>query len=160
MGEPLSPYRISPIQNFQGISIKLDEGVLLGVASLCDIPRQDEPVIETEPKQGRSVLLSSTCASVKALTNSPECYERLQNVLHFPDNLDALQVEKFEQLLKKSTDVFALNNSELGCTDIVSHNIDTGDKPPMKQPPYHTPMIEREKIAEMVTEMQESIFPH
>ena len=73
-------------------------------------------------------------------------------MLDFPDNLDALQVEK---LLKKSTDVFALNDSELGCTDIVTHNIDTGDKPPVKQPLYHTPMIYREKIAEMVTEMQE-----
>ena len=76
-------------------------------------------------------------------------------MLDFPDNLNALQVEKFKQLLKKSTDVFALNDSELGCTDIVSHSIDTGDKPPVKQPPYRTPMIYREKIAEMVTEMQE-----
>ena len=92
------------IQNFQGMSINLDEGV----ASLCDIPKQDEPVTETEPKQGRSV--SSTCASVKAMTNSLECYEQLQKVLNFPDNLDSLQVEKFKQLLKKSTDVFALND--------------------------------------------------
>ena len=35
-----------PVQNFQGLTIKLDEGVQLGVASLCDIPRQDEPVNE------------------------------------------------------------------------------------------------------------------
>ena len=27
--------------------------------------------------------------------------------------------------------------------------------PPVKQPPYHTPMIHREKIAEMVDEMRE-----
>ena len=34
-----------PVQYFQGLTIKLD-GVQL-VASLCDIPRQDEPVNET-----------------------------------------------------------------------------------------------------------------
>ena len=60
-----------PLQNFQGTSIKLDQGVHLGVASLCDIPRQDEPVKETEPKQGNGAPLRSTCASVKALINPP-----------------------------------------------------------------------------------------
>ena len=55
----------------------------------------------------------------------------------------------------KSTDVFALNDQELGCTNVVLHNIDTGDKPPVRQPPYRAPMIYREKIADMVTEMQE-----
>ena len=144
-----------PLQNFQGTSIKLDEGVHLGVASLCDIPRQDEPVKVTEPKQGNGALLRSTCASVKALINTPERYERLRSVLDFPDTLDAYQIENFKQLLMKSTDVFALNDSELGCTDVVSHNIDTGDKLPVKQPPYRAPMIYREKIAEMVMEMQE-----
>ena len=69
--------------------------------------------------------------------------------------LDAHQIENFKQLLMKSTDVFALNDSELGCTDVVSQNIDTGDKLPVKQPPYRAPMIYREKITEMVMEMQE-----
>ena len=114
-----------PLQNFQVTSIKLDEGVHLGVASLCDIPRQDEPVKVTEPKQGNGAPLRSTCASVKALINTPERYERLRSVLDFPDTLDAYQIENFKQLLMKSTDVFALNDSELGCTDVVSHIIST-----------------------------------
>ena len=45
------------------------------------------------------------------------------------------------------------DDSELGCTDVVSHQIDTGDKPPVKQPPYHTLMKHREK---MVDKMQGS----
>ena len=32
-----------PLQNFQGMSVKLTEGVQLGVASLCDLPRPEEP---------------------------------------------------------------------------------------------------------------------
>ena len=127
-----------PLQNFQGMSIKLDERVQLGVPSLCDIPRQDEPMKETWPEQGNSAPLGSTCASVKALINSPERYKRLQSVLDFPGVLDSYQAK---QLLMKSTDVFSLNDNELGCIDVVSHTIDTGDKQPVKQPPYRAPMI-------------------
>ena len=78
-----------PVQNFQGLTIKLDEGVQLGVVSLCDVPRQDEPVNETEPKQGKSNPPGNTCASVKAFINSPERYKRLQNMLDFPDDLSS-----------------------------------------------------------------------
>ncbi len=36
-------------------------------------------------------------------------------------------------------DVFVLDNSELGITNIVSHTTDTGDNPPVRQPPRRTP---------------------
>jgi len=52
------------------------------------------------------------------------------------------------------SDVFALNDSELGCTDIVQHVIETGDHPPIKQQPYRTPVVYRDKIAQMVTDMR------
>ena len=144
-----------PIQNFQGILIKLDEGVQLGVASLCDLSREDEPVREPEPTQGNGMQSSSVCACVQALSNSPERYQRLLNVLDLPDKLNSVEAKKLKELMTKSTDIFALDESELGCTDVVYHKIDTGDKPPVKQHPYRTPMIHREKIAEMVNEIQE-----
>ena len=64
-------------------------------------------------------------------------------------------MNKFNELIKKSTDIFALNDSELSCTSVVTHKIDTGDHSPVKQQPYRTPMVYRDKIAQMVTEMQE-----
>ena len=33
-------------------------------------------------------------------------------------------MEKLNDLLKKSTDIFALDESELGCTDVVCHKIE------------------------------------
>ena len=45
--------------------------------------------------------------------------------------------------------------SKLGCTNVICHSIDTGDKLPVKQLPHRTPIIYRDKIAEMVKEMQE-----
>ena len=51
--------------------------------------------------------------------------------------------------------MFALDDSELGCTNVVSHKIDTGDHHPIKQMPYRTPIVYRDKISQMVNEMEE-----
>ena len=75
---------------------------------------------------------NSTWACVKALPNTPEDYKTLQKVLDLPEDVNSCQVEKFNEILKRSTDVFALDNSELGCTNVVSHKIDTGDHHPIK----------------------------
>ena len=40
-----------------------------------------------------------------------------------------------------------MNDSELGCTDVLKHSIDVGGHSPINQQPYRTPMIRREKIA-------------
>lgn len=41
-------------------------------------------------------------------------------------------------LLREYSDVFALDKSELRCTNIIRHSIDTGDHCPVKQPLYRT----------------------
>jgi len=51
--------------------------------------------------------------------------------------------------------VFALDNSELGTTDLVTHSIDTGDQPPICQPVRRTPFALRSKVDEMVKEMMD-----
>ena len=72
-----------------------------------------------------------------------------------PDGMSACEADQFQQLIKRSTDVFALNDDELGCTNMVSHRIDTGEHPPVNRPPYRSPMVYRDQIAQMVTDMQE-----
>ena len=61
-------------------------------------------------------------------------------VLDLPDDVNS---EKFDELIKKkkSTDVFALDDNELGCTSVASHQIDTGDHHQIQQMPYWTPII-------------------
>ena len=56
--------------------------------------------------------------------------------------------------MRKSTDVLALDDSELGCTDVVYHKIETGDHLLVRQPPYRTPTVHRKVIGQMVQEMQ------
>ena len=91
-------------------------------------------------------------ACVEALSDMAERYEKLMSLLELPGGLSACEAEKLNNLLRKCTDVFA---SELGCTDIVCHKIDTGDHEPVRQPPYRIPMMHREVVGKMVIEMQD-----
>ena len=98
----------------------------------------------------------SRCASVKALVNSPERLRRLLKALDMPvDRLNPVELEKLKEVLAESTDIFAVDDLELRCTSLVQHSIDTGDQLPVKQQPYRTPVVYREKIEKMVNDMQE-----
>lgn len=56
------------------------------------------------------------------------------------------------QLMLRNRDVFALDDSELGCTDLVKHDIDTSDSPSIKQ---HFPFVHHQKITQMINDMLE-----
>ena len=142
-----------PLKNYQGVSVKLDEGTPLGMVQQC------EPVCQvlTEPRERPSLSGSQSgglCAHVKALPNTPERYQRLLEALELPDQLGDDELKQLKELLRESADVFALDDSELGCTDLVRHVIDTGDHSPVRQPPHRTPMVYRDKIEQLVDEMQ------
>ena len=64
------------------------------------------------------------------------------------------QFNSLKTLMLGASDVFALDNSELDCTNLVQYTIDTGDSQPIKQQPYHTLMIYCEQMAEMIEDMQ------
>ena len=49
------------------------------------------------------------------------------------DKLTKEQSEQLQELVRKYSDVFALSDEELGCTDVVKHVIDTGDHSPIRQ---------------------------
>ena len=69
--------------------------------------------------------------------------------------MDKLTKEQSEQLVRKYSDVFALSDEELGRTDVVKHVIDTGDHSPIRRQPYRVPVVYREKISQMIAEMQD-----
>lgn len=58
-----------------------------------------------------------------------------------------------KDLLASYADVFALDSSELGTTELVAHSIDTGQHPPIKQPVRRMPFALRKKVDELVEEM-------
>ena len=46
---------------------------------------------------------------------------------------------KFEELKEQFPKVFSLSNEDIGCTQLVTMDIDTGDSPPVCQKPYTFP---------------------
>ena len=64
------------------------------------------------------------------------------------------QRQQLENLLKQYEDIFANNENELGRTNIVKHEIDTGDHKPIKQVAYkvnpHKKKIIEEEIGKML----------
>ena len=48
-----------------------------------------------------------------------------------------------------------MSKSELGCCDLVQHEIDTDGHSPIKLQPYRLPVIRREKVAQMIHEMKD-----
>ena len=63
--------------------------------------------------------------------------------------------QKLETLLASYSDVFALDSSELGTTDVVTHSIMTGDHWLIRQPVRRTPLALREKVDTLVREILE-----
>ena len=47
---------------------------------------------------------------------------------------------RFEDLKEQYPKVFSLNNEDIGCTQLVTMDIDTGDSPPVCQKPYTLPL--------------------
>ena len=56
-------------------------------------------------------------------------------------------------LINEYRDNFATSPEELGRTGLVTHNIDTGDQPPIRQRPYRVSHQQRTIIEEHVTDM-------
>ena len=71
------------------------------------------------------------------------------NISHLTDE----EQRSLKSLLASYSDVFALNPSELGTTQLVTHFIDTGSSPPVKQQVRRTPFALREKVDQLVEEM-------
>ena len=81
---------------------------------------------------------------------------KLLNALTISEsNLTVDQLALLRDLVVGYSDVFALDMSELGLTDLVSHTISTGDNPPIRQPVRRTPLALHKKMEELVQNMME-----
>lgn len=142
---------VIPVENHHGNTVHLDADLKLGSV------RQNYSPLESSDKQfqdhGETV---SRNAPVKAEASPAGRIEKLLQILCHPlEKLSAEENEQLKTLIVEFSDVFALDDSELGCTQLVKHSIDTGDNAPIRQPPYRTPVVRREQLDKMVTTMQE-----
>ena len=57
------------------------------------------------------------------------------------------------ELVEEYSDIFALDSTELGTTELVTHSIDTGDSHPIRQPLRRIPFALQHTMEEMVEKM-------
>ena len=101
---------------------------------------------------GEAKVEDSPVASV-LLVGAPRS-ERLLEILSICQrDLSQSEYDQVIQLVLNNCDVFALDDSELGCTDLVKHDIDTSDSPPIKQHFCRVPFVHRQKITQIVNDM-------
>ena len=64
-------------------------------------------------------------------------YVHLLKSFHIDDNLTPQDVKQLIDLILGLSDIFALDQSGLSSTYVVTHDIDTGDSIPIEQYPRH-----------------------
>ena len=133
------------VQNHGMEPVQLDSGMRLGEVVPIELVERERGEMAEE-------------ASVKRLEPSIETAgDRVAYLLEQLDlrleHLTQTQRQQIIRLLSSYADTFALNPSELGTTQLVTHSIDTGEHRPIRQPVRRTPFALRGKIEEMVQEM-------
>lgn len=109
--------------------------------------RQGETIAEAE-----AVVLVSNQAkdeTTQPLEEPEELPEHLRQLFEDTctrEQLDLNTRHNFRQLLIKHAGVFAKDDNDLGRTDLVSHDIDTGDIRPIRQPPRRIPTALQEEF--------------
>ena len=59
-------------------------------------------------------------------------------------------------LLCNNSEVFAKNDQDLGCTQVIKHHIDTGLEAPIKQPPRRFPAQHEQEIERQINELPQN----
>ena len=135
------------LENHGYAPVELEGGRVLGEiqeVELCE-------VVDSElGKEGKLV------SAVTSEDFSQERLQRLKEGIRVDDsNLTPEQIHQIEDLVLEYADVYAMESSELGVTDTVTHSINTGDSPPIKQPARRIPFALRGTVEEMVQKMLE-----
>ena len=81
----------------------------------------------------------------------PDHLQRLMGTVG--DNLTSAQVDRVAGILHDYQDIFLSPDSVLGCTDVDTHDIDTRDSKPIKQPLRRLPLAQVEEANEEVDKM-------
>lgn len=94
--------------------------------------------------------------SVNKVEQTTELPEHMKEMFNkSTTNLTPEQIEKLKELLRKHKAIFPESSSELGCTHLVEHTIDTGQSKPIRQYPYRIPLARRLAAEAEIKDMAE-----
>ena len=146
------------LQNHGTDKLYLKRGMQLGVVSPTTvITDKDQDVgggVEGDPESEVARLQHTAVDTSQEAEDSQERVTKLFTQLNDDfSHLTEKDCASLRTLLTSYADVFALDSSELGTTQLVTHSIDAGQHRPIKQPVRRTPFALRKKVDELVEEM-------
>lgn len=111
-----------------------------------------EPYIDQTRNTQQRVC--KTILDVQNASNQEVLPEYLQDLFDRSTvNLDADQSNQLRQLLIKYQTIFSKSSEDIGCTDRVTHKINTGVATPIRQPPRRQPIGKREVEVNEINKM-------
>ena len=124
--------------------VLLGEGDVIGSLQLCE-------VVQPDSHQD----IPEVCVSaVQAQVLEQGHVKKLQHALEL--DVISLPSEEHAQLFSlvlEFAHLLSLDDSDLGRTSQVTHHIDTGDSPPIKQPPRRIPFALQGQVSKLTKEM-------
>jgi len=97
--------------------------------------------------------MENTTANTNEVTNEKWITRLMETLTIHEASILSDQMVLLRKLLEDYSDIFALDATELGSTNLVMHSIDTGDSPPIRQPVRHVPFALYAKMEQLVQDM-------
>jgi hypothetical protein len=144
------------VVNMTSVPVKIKSGETLGIATIAEsILPLDPPSDPPSPSPSPGAHRAKECPEPdETLPDLPEHLQLVYDSMS-PD-LTEMQKAEVKKLLLEYQDIFLAPGGELGRTTLVQHTIDTGDHPPIKQPPRRTAWVHRETMETEIKNMLES----
>ena len=141
------------VSNPRNVPVRLEEGQLLGQVQPVDwVQETDGEGTSTCADEGKPEGHSIVCGLQQC--SSDQRQEQLIAALDLDGlHLNADARQKLEGVFREFVDIFALTDDELGNTHVITHTIDTGSSPLIRQPPRRIPFSLRNKVEEMIAAM-------
>ena len=128
--------------------IRLEEGQYIGNVSMVELTQE----IDTDvPVSACGGSVSGVISEVSPSSNRQHHLLTMLNQEQW--NADEATRHQLQSLVLEYEDVFAVDDSELGRAQDVTHSIDTGDQHPIRQHPRRIPFALRGQVEEMVEKM-------
>ena len=152
--EPCATGRVKVLLRNEGclrIGLKKGDEFEVDLTDVEELPF-GEPATNTE----QAAVTSPETKTTESPTIGDETNrrQRLQEMIDFSNSsLSEESKKRVREYVLDQGDLFALDDTELGCTHLVTHEIETGDSPPIKQHARREPYSQTAKITLLIKEM-------
>ena len=114
--------------------------------------RKGSTIAATEPLPQEEVKSVTTCMEKPGISEKKQA-ELWQAVQHAGDTLSVAEQELLYAVLMENADLFAETSDDFGRTEKIRHQINTGDKAPIRQQVRRIPPARRDTVSKLVSDM-------